>query len=226
MTSVASPSSEAPVRPELGLVPPDGRIVLPNISWETYEALLRDLESSNTRLTYDQGELEIMSPSLKHGKIGMLLGRMIELLTFELNIPIVGLANTTWRSRELAKGCEADECYYVARAAWAASREEIDLAVDPPPDLAIEVDITSGSVDKLAIYAALKVPEVWRYEEPTLFLHHLQPSGVYEARPRSLSLPMVDPHVLESFIQRRNAADDTKLMREFQEWVRQSLLTK
>jgi len=147
--------------------------LLRNISWQTYEALLRDLVNSHLRLTYDQGNLEIMSPSPQHAKIGKVLARMVETLTMELDIPLVALAKTTWKHEALAKGCEADECYYIPRADWATGRETFDLTVDPPPDLAIEVDVTSSSIDKLAIYAALKVPEVWRYQEPSLIVLHL-----------------------------------------------------
>src|SRR5438067_1822722 len=117
----------------------DQRVLLRGVSWETYEALLRDLEGSNTRLTYDQGLLEIMSPSQQHGRIGSLSARLVETFTYELQIPLIGLRNATWKRATLAKGAEADECYYIAaHAQWAAAREEIDIEVDPPPDLAVE----------------------------------------------------------------------------------------
>lgn len=225
MTTVASPTSISPSRaPAVASPIVEDRVLLHNISWETYELLLRDLENSHVRLTYDQGDLEIMSPSPKHERVGKFLGRMVEQFTVELNIPLVGFGRATWRNQTLAKGLEADESYYIPRAAWASSREEIDLTIDPPPDLAIEVDVTHPTIDKLAVYAALKVPEVWRYEDPTLFVLHLQPSGMYEPRPRSLALPMLEPQVLESFIKRRNTADDTAIMREFRDWVRANLL--
>src|SRR5205809_5465024 len=93
---------------------PDQRVLLRGISWSTYESLLRDLDGQHVRLTYDRGMLEIMSPVLpRHGKTGLLIARLIEAYTLEMGIPLVGLSNTTWKKEALAKGLEADECYYI-----------------------------------------------------------------------------------------------------------------
>ncbi len=199
------------------------RVVLREISWQTYESLLRELEGQHLRLTYDRGALEIMSPSPRHAKVGKLIARLVETFTLELNIPLVGLGNTTWRSESLERGLEADECYYVARADWAAGREDFDLTVDPPPDLAIEVDISSSSLKKREIYAALGVPELWRYEDDKLTIFVLSHKE-YAPALQSLNLPTLPPAVIEQFVrQRTKRTTDTAIVAEFAAWVRHNI---
>jgi Uma2 family endonuclease len=209
MTTTIAPSSSV-----------DQRVVLHDISWETYESLLRELEGQQLRLTYDRGELEIMTPSPRHGKIGLLIARLIETYTLELHVPLVGLSNTTWRRESLEKGIEADECYYLANATWAAGREEFDLDVDPPPDLAIEVDISRSSLDKQSIYAALGVPELWRYEDDQLSIVQLDTQGHYQPSQASPSLPHLPPKVIERFVRLRTSGKtDTEIIAAFVEWI-------
>jgi Uma2 family endonuclease len=199
----------------------DQRVVLRGISWQTYESLVNELEGQHLRLTYDEGLLEIMSPSPRHGKTGVLIARLVEMFTFERNIPLVGLGDTTWRREALAKGLEADECYYIANAEWAAPREEFDLDVDPPPDLAVEVDITRSSLDKQSIYAALGVPELWRYEDEKLTIVTLGPDDKYTPVPQSPSLPKLPSNIVERFVRLRTSGKtDTQIMVDFVAWVR------
>jgi Uma2 family endonuclease len=184
---------------------------------------LDELVGQHLRLTYDKGTLEIMSPSRRHARAQKFIARLIESFTLELAIPLVGLRDTTWKSESLAKGLEADECYYIANAAWVASLDEdyeIHLPGDPPPDLAIEVDITSSSLDKEAIYASLGVPELWRWEDGHLHVRALRSDGTYERRSASIALPRLPVSVIEQYVSRRTTADDTTVMREFSAWVR------
>ena len=198
------------------------RVLMRGISWETYESLVRELEGQQLRLTYDRGMLEIMSPSPKHGNVGKLVARIVEMYTLEKSIPLVGFGNTTWKSKALKKGAEADECYYVQHAEWAAGREEFDLNVDPPPDLVIEVDITSSSLNKQQIYADLGVPELWRHEDERLQVLLLdKATKTYVASPTSLSLPDLLPEVVDRFVaMRKSGATDTAILADFTRWVR------
>jgi Uma2 family endonuclease len=197
----------------------DRRVLMCGISWETYESLVRELEGQHLRLTCDQGLLE---PSPKQGNIGKLVARIVEMYTLEKSIPLVGFGNTTWKSEALKKGAEADECYYVQHAEWAAGREEFDLNVDPPPDLVIEVDITSSSLNKQQIYADLGVPELWRHEDERLQVLLLnKATKTYVASPTSLSLPELLPEVVDRFVaMRKTGATDTAILAEFVRWVR------
>jgi Uma2 family endonuclease len=142
---------------------PEQRVVLHNLSWQTYERLLKELAGcSSLRLTYHRGTLEIMSPSGEHEELNRSLAYLIEALVTELDLESRSLGSATFRREDLDRGFEADSCFYKQNASRVAGKRKIDLATDPPPDLVIEVELTSSALDKLDIYANLQVPEVWR----------------------------------------------------------------
>ena len=149
----------------IATLPAENRVLLTGVTWLTYEALLADAQSSSTRFTYDRGLLEIVSPSREHEHVKRLLGRMIDAATEELDIPISSGGSTTLKLDLKQRGVEPDECYYVANEPQMRGHENYDPAVDPPPDLVIEVDISRNSLDKFAIYADFDVPEIWTYED-------------------------------------------------------------
>jgi Uma2 family endonuclease len=155
----------------------EARVVLRGVSWSTYEALLADVDAPGSRITYDRGDLEIMSPFDEHERFKRLIGRLIETLTEESEIPIRSSGSTTFRSEPKRRGLEPDESYYVANEPRVRGRDEIDLAVDPPPDLVVEVKITQSAIDRMPLCAALGVPEVWRYDGRSLQVVQLQPHG-------------------------------------------------
>jgi Uma2 family endonuclease len=198
-------------------VPP--MLVLENVSWETYDALLRDLEAQRLRITYDEGRLVVMSPLPRHERVKSLMGSMVEVLAMELRIPISRLGSTTWRKRLLRKGLEADECYYVQNEPLVRARDEIDLKKDPPPDLAVEVEITHHPLDRLAIYAALGVPEIWYYTGKRVRTLRLE-DAKYEDVEYSVAFPFLRPAELERFLEMRLSTDETTLMCDFRDWVR------
>jgi Uma2 family endonuclease len=164
--------------------------------------------------------LEIMSPSREHERCKTYLGRMIESMTEEWAIPISSGGSTTLKSQMLAKGVEPDECYYIANEPRVRGRDELDLGVDPPPDLAIEVDLTSSSLDQLAIYASVGVPEVWLYDGARLRVYQLQATGQYAQPARSPAFPFLPLEQVEHFLSQRDAADETSWARSFRSWVR------
>jgi Uma2 family endonuclease len=196
------------------------RFLLKNISWQTYEALLKDVESQpGLRLTYDQGILEIMTPLAPHERNSRLIGRLVEALTEELNIEICSLGSLTCKREDLARGLEPDECYYIQNEPVIRSLEQIDLNQDPPPDLAIEIDITSSSINRLALYAALGVPEVWRYDGSRLIIYQLE-GGEYRVCDRSSTFPLITSSEIIRFLELRKSNGETSLIRLFREWVR------
>lgn len=198
----------------------ENRVVLRNISWATFEALLAETDRRGTRFTYDRGVLEIMSPSREHERIKRLIGRMIEAMTEELGIPISSAGSTTLKSPLKERGVEPDECYYVANEERVRGRDDLDLEVDPPPDLAVEVDITASSIPQLGVYAALGVPEVWLCDGASIAAHQLQADGGYSKQPRSPSFPFLPLDQVERFLHERNAFDETTWIRRFRDWVR------
>lgn len=204
---------------------PEERFLLRGISWELYEALRDNEENNHVRMTYSQGTLEMMSPSDEHEWVKRLIGRMIEAITEELRIPVRSLSATTWRRRDIDKGLEADECYYIRSHPKISGRRRIDLTRDPPPDLALEVVVTHGDVDKMAIYAALGVSEVWQWHDDRLQGFSLGADGRYAPCEFSPNLPMLRIGELEQFVDWELADDESAWIRSFREWVREKFET-
>ncbi len=205
-------------------VPPEGsRIVLSDVSWDTYEKLLEAFaEHPKLRMNYYQGTLELMTPLPEHETYAWTFGRLITVLTEEMGMEIRGLKSTTWRSQPKAAGKEVDECFYIQNEAKVRNKLDIDLQNDPPPDLAIEIDLSNSSVDKMAIYAELKVPEIWRYTEGKLIINLLEGSGYIESE-TSLAFGSFPVKELTQFIQLDSQKGENARMREFREWVRAKL---
>jgi Uma2 family endonuclease len=195
---------------------------LSNVDWKTYSRLLRIFaEHRGVRLAYDRGELEIMSPSMEHDRDGRFLGRLVIALTEELGLPILSAGSTTLRRRLRRRGIEADECYWIANAHRMAGRRQLDLRRDPPPDLAIEVDVSHSSLDRLSIYAALGVPEVWRLDGDQLTFN-VRAGRRYSPAATSQAFPLVGATDLVGFLQQaRQAGDENPVVRGFRDWVRQ-----
>lgn len=195
--------------------------VLHDIDWTTYTRLLRALSRRRGyRLTYDRGTLEIMSPLWEHERPAYFLGRLVDVLTEELRLPCEPGRAVTLRRRRKSRGLEPDNCYWIATAQRLAGKPHLDLRVDPPPDLAIEVDFTRSSLDRMSIYAALGVPEVWRVTSTALTFNVLE-NGVYQLRSHSLSFPQLTSHDVMRFLTRLGQTDSTALIVEFRAWVRQ-----
>lgn len=201
----------------------ESRVVLNNVSWVTFEALLAETNNAGHRFTYDEGALEIMSPSTEHELIKAALARMIEAMTEELEIPIATRGSTTLKDQMKRKGVEPDECYYVANEPLVRGRVEIDLNEVPPPDLVIEVDITSSSLDQLRIYGVIGVPEVWIWRAEAIEVYQRDDAGSYTRRDRSPTFPFLPIDEIERFIERYPTVDETSWIRSFRDWVRREL---
>ena len=192
------------------LIESANRFLLKNISWQTYEALLKDMESQpGIRLTYDRGKLEIMTPLDPHETYSKLIGRFVETLTEELNIEIRSLGSRTCKREDLARGLEPDECYHIQNESVVRHLAQIDLNQVPPPDLVIEIDITSSSINRLDLYAALGVPEVWRYDGSQLIIYQLQ-DGEYLVCASSPTFPQLTPSEIIRFLELRKTTGDRK----------------
>jgi Uma2 family endonuclease len=195
------------------------RILLSNVPWSTYRSLVEDPDNRHVRMTYDRGSLELMSPSFPHEKYNYRLRRMIDSLTEILNIPIIGAGSTTFKREDLERGLEPDTCYYLGNERRIRGKNNLDLTIDPPPDLAIEVDITSSSLDRAGIYAALGVPEIWRFDGESLRVYQLQRDGTYTQLTSSPIFPFLPLEALVRFATQGEATDDTTWGRSFRAWV-------
>ncbi|MFN6571489.1 Uma2 family endonuclease [Dendronalium sp. ChiSLP03b] len=203
--------------------PAEQRTVLHNISWETFEALLRDTgEDRGSRFAYDCGTLEIMTPLFEHENPKSNFGNFIIALAEELGIEIRSAGSTTLKRKILKRGIEPDTCYYIQNELAIRGRETLDLETDPPPDLAIEIDITSSSVNKFGIYSALGVPELWRYNGQDLKFYQLI-EGQYVECEFSIAFPLVSVSDLSRFIQQSKTTGEITLLKSFRAWVRKKI---
>ncbi|BAY74140.1 hypothetical protein NIES25_05500 [Nostoc linckia NIES-25] len=203
--------------------PAEQRTVLYNISWGTFEALLRDTgEDRGSRFAYDCGTLEIMTPLFEHENPKIQFDRLIFALAVELKIKIRSAGSTTLKRQPISKGIEPDSCYYIQNEPAIRGKQKLDLRTDPPPDLAVEIDITSSSVNKFNIYAALGVGELWRYDGESLKFYQLVESQYIEIK-FSSAFPLVAVIDMNKFIQQSKTMDEIDLVESFRAWVQGKL---
>jgi Uma2 family endonuclease len=199
------------------------RTVLHNVSWETFEALLRDTgEDRGSRFAYDCGVLEIMTPLFEHENPKIQFDRFIVVLAEELGIEIRSAGSTTLKRKISKRGIEPDSCYYIQNELAIRGKQTLDLENDPPPDLAIEIDITSSSVNKLGIYSALGVTELWRYDGQNLKFYQLI-EGEYVECKFSIAFPLVSVSEISRFIEQSKSMGEIALLKSFRAWVRDKL---
>lgn len=202
---------------------PGNTVQLKDISWQTYENILEEMgESYAARLAYYKRTLEIRMPLPKHERAKSIIGDLVKILLEELDIDCEPLGSTTFKRQDMESGVEPDECFYIKNAMAIRGKDRIDLTIDPPPDLAIEIDNTSST--SLNSYEALGVPELWRYDGRILQINVLQAGKYVEFTnsPTFPSFPLLEviPQTLEqSKTIGRNAA-----VKGFRNWVREEML--
>ncbi len=196
-------------------------IHLSGISWQTYETLRSELRNRRLRLTYNHGTLEIMAPSPEHELSKEVLGRFIETLAEETDLPIYPKGSTTLQRRELS-GVEPDKCFYIRNIALVRGKKRLDLTVDPEPDLVIKIDVTSSSTNRLQVYADLGVAEVWIYNGDSLIVKQLQNSTYIDSQTSQFfaSIPISK---ITRFLQQAQTADYLELVKAFRRWVRSQI---
>jgi Uma2 family endonuclease len=193
---------------------PETRMVLENVSWETFVALADERRGSVPRMSYNEGVLEMMSPKRKHENLSCLIGRMIEAYSEIKGIEVLSVASVTVKRSDLKKAYEADESYYVTNLDQVLSKEELDFEVDPAPDLVIEVELTSSALDKMELFAAMQVREVWRHDGIAVQFYRLV-NGNYDLIPTSIELPGLDAALINRFLEQRLQVGETTFIRAF-----------
>lgn len=195
------------------------RIILRDVSWETYEQLLSNYEAGGgPRFTYDRGMLEIMSPSSEHEELSEIITQLIYILAEEWNIEYRSFGSTTFRREKLETGFEPDACFYIQSVDRISGVKNLNLAVHPPPDLAVEVDITSPSLNKLPVYARIGVPEIWRYDGRRLTVLVLRGDSYIEAE-RSSGMPRLTSLWLSRLITQGESMKRSAWVRAVREWA-------
>jgi Uma2 family endonuclease len=199
-------------------------VIFHDVTWDDYEAMLQIVGERHIRVTYDQGTMEVFMPGLGHDSDAYLLGRMVDTLTEELEIPVEGGGTTTHKRQDLDKGAEPDQCYWLGEnARRVRGKRRLDLNIDPVSDLIIEVDVTRSSLDRLKIFAALGVPEVWRSAGRTVQFLHLQDDGTYLRRAASRNFPALRVSSVARFLKQARTADKTTWIRSFRAFVREQV---
>jgi Uma2 family endonuclease len=211
----------------IALPAPDETVVLEGVSREEFEEILSDLGDSRARrVAYDNGRLEIMSPSQIHERIARILTTLLDVLAAEFGLEVLGTGAWTLKRLGLDRAVEGDRTFYLGdeKRILSLARSDLDLTRDPPPDLAMEVEVTRKSIPRFPIYADLGVPEIWRWAKGRLEVWQRQGKG-YERADTSRFFPGFPVPELAGFVEGGlgGAAGDVRLAREFREWVRGKL---
>jgi len=197
------------------------RLTLDGISWSEYRAIgeiLRDRPA--LRLTFDEGRLEIMTTSPEHEKYKVRLGRLIEILAEEFGTPLEPGGNMTFQREDRGRGLEPDQCYWIANEAQVRNKDTWDPAIDPPPDLAVEIEVSRSAAARLGIYAVLGVPEIWRFDGEHLRVLLLGEDIRYHESATSQAFSDLRVEGMEAFVRLDTKLDYMSMARTFREWVR------
>jgi Uma2 family endonuclease len=195
------------------------RVMLYNISWQQFENLLKDLgEHRAARLAYDRTTLEIMTPLPEHEHYKEVIGDLVKEIADVLDLDYESYGSTTWKRESRMAGLESDNCFYFQNEAAIRGRLDLDLKQDPPPDLALEIDVTSKSLNRFPIYARLGVPELWCYDSGELKIYLLQ-NGEYVESENSLVFPTLVIRDLPKLIEQNRADGRRAIRRAVWEWV-------
>jgi Uma2 family endonuclease len=198
------------------------QVVIHDVPWDVYEGLMCAQQNhSAPRFTYYNGELEIYMPSERHEKINRRFEILVSVLAEEFDLEIESYGSTTYRRKEAAQGVEPDCCFYIQSVEKIAGVQKLNLAVHPPPDLVVEVDVTSPSLDRFPIYADLRVPEIWRYSQEAVKIYALR-DGKYHETETSLALPKVTGEVLTRFLAESQTLKRSAWLKSLRAWVRSS----
>jgi Uma2 family endonuclease len=205
-------------------VPPGQRVLLRDVTWQEFETILDELgEHRAARIAYDRGVLEIMAPLPEHEFGKEIISDLIKALLEELDIEFISLGSTTFKNQIMLQGIEPDQCFYIQNERIIRGKKRLDLTQDPPPDLALEIDVTSRT--NPSIYAALQVPELWRFEKGKLQINLLQ-NGSYVESSQSLIFPNISISLAETitkYLDMSKTAGRNVVIKSFRHWVREQL---
>jgi Uma2 family endonuclease len=206
-------------------VPPGQRVLLRNVSWDEFETILEELgEKRAARVAYNRGMLEIMTPLPEHERSKVFITNFVEILLEEFDIEFLPLGSTTFKNQLMLQGVEPDNCFYIQNEALMRGKNRIDLNIEPPPDLVLEVDVTSRT--NIEIYQTLGVSELWRFENGKLQINVLQ-DGLYietEFSPYFPNIPLIQ--VIPEYLKKLKTESRNKTMREFRAWVQKQLVNR
>jgi Uma2 family endonuclease len=200
-------------------------VSLTHVSWKTFSRLLEELgDQRNQRLSYYLGNLEIMSPLGEHENNNRFIDDLIRAIADELNLNLKKFGSLTLKSNQEKQAVEPDSCYYLNNEPLVRNKQHIDLTIDPPPDLVLEIDITSGSLNKLPIYATFKVPEIWRYngKKLTVFCFNAATNN-YQQLTKSKVFSWLDLELIPQLINQSLDIGETATLKQFRQWIKNNI---
>jgi Uma2 family endonuclease len=200
----------------------DDCVVLAHVSWETYERLLSDDEERRVpRMTYDQGVLELVTPSMPHEEDARTITRIVDIVAANLGIPIRSVGSTTFRRKDLERGFEPDTSFYIQNEERIRGQREVDLSVDPFPDIVVEMEVSRSAIDKLGLFASMGISEVWRCdgERVSIFVLDRERDGYHESS-HSLALPALASEVLTRFLAESRTTLSPAWFQAVSDWAR------
>lgn len=203
-------------------IQPGQQLLVEDVNWQQFESILAELgERRASRLSYSNGRLEIMVPLPEHEKAKEIIGDMVKILLEARQIAFESLGSTTLKNERMSQAVEPDTCFYIQNQAAVIGKNRLDMSVDPPPDLAIEIDLTSRT--QLDNYQILGVPELWRYARRGLQINVLQAEQYIESdvSPTFPNIPIVE--LVNQYTQQSQVAGRTSAIQAFKNWVRENL---
>ncbi|MDF5725145.1 MAG: Uma2 family endonuclease [Rhizonema sp. PD37] len=203
-------------------IPLGQRVLLKDVIWQEFEAILEELgEHRASKVAYEHGILEIMTPLPEHERSKETVSDLVKAILEELDIEFLSLGSTTFKKQFMSKAIEPDNCFYIKNESAVRGKDRLDLTVDPPPDLALEIDVTSRTHSN--IYEALGVPELWRFEKGKLQINVLEDGKYLESEfsPNFPNLPLTE--VIPQYLNRCDSQGRNKTMKAFRAWVREQM---
>ncbi len=200
-------------------VPPGQRVLLQDVTWPELEEILSELgDQRAARIAYNHGTLEIMTPLPEHEFSKEIIGDLLKALLEELDMEFVSLGSTTFKNMAMTQGIEPDQCFYIQNEQRVRGHSRIDLTIDPPPDLALEIDVTSRT--HLDVYLGLRVPELWRFDQGELGIYSLRTDGYQQSTtsPNFPGLPLLT--VIPEYLRQSRSIGRNKAIKAFRNWVR------
>ncbi|MDJ0595249.1 MAG: Uma2 family endonuclease [Pleurocapsa sp. MO_226.B13] len=202
------------------------RTLLTNISWQTFKVMLMEMGSQRpNRIAYESGTVEIMTPLMPHENSNRVIEGFVVVMCEELGLEIKRTGSLTLTRDDLERGGEPDSSYYIQNESSVRDRENIDLAIDPPPDLVLEVEYSRSAIDKLTLYASMGIPELWRFNGSLLRIYTLadQQYTEVEFSPTFNPIPVKE---IPRFLQQTKTKGENAITRDFRGWVKQQIFDR
>ncbi|MCW9681751.1 MAG: Uma2 family endonuclease [Dolichospermum sp.] len=201
-------------------IPGETRVLLENITWQTFKTMLAEMGSERAnKISYRQGNIEVMTPLKPHESSNRLIEVFVGVLCEELGLEVNRVGSLTLTRDDLEYGAEPDSSYYIQNELLVREKENIDLAFDPPPDLVLEVEYSRPKIDKFKLYAAMGIPEFWRYNGTTLRVYILA-NGQYSETQTSPTFAVIPIKEIPRFIEESKKIGQIAVTRAFRTWVK------